>query len=116
METQDQRRDLGRGDTAVISEPVRTGARRTRNVVTTVLTERRVDLLRAIAAFVQAHRYAPSLRQLASPIDVKSHSNVHAHLVVLRREGFVTFDRDNKGHMVTRTLALTEKGREAVEL
>lgn len=86
-----------------------------RTVVVLTLSARRKQLLQAIAAFVQEHRYAPTLRQLMQRIGARSTSSINWNLYVLERHGFVTFDRDANGYMVTRSLALTDKGREVVE-
>lgn len=87
-----------------------------RTVFTPALTARRLDLLHAIAEFMSAHRYAPTLRQLRELTDTGSISTINWHLNVLEREAYVTFDRDERGSMVTRSLALTDKGREVIEL
>lgn len=100
----------------MMSDLVRLPTAPRRVVFTPALTARRLDLLRAIAAFVQEHRYAPTIRQLMELTAARSTSSVNWHLNVLERAAYVTFDRDHKGSMVTRSLALTDKGREVIEL
>lgn len=101
-----------------MSEPVPAAAlsvsARHRPVGVPVLTARRLDVLQAISAFDRAHHYAPTLRQLLALTGTRSLSTINHHLAVLRREGYVTFDRDANGYMLTRSLLLTDSGRAAV--
>lgn len=56
-------------------------------------TERQVQVLEAIQAFVDEHGYSPTLRELGAMLGIKSTNGVTEHLNSLVRKGCVAWDR-----------------------
>lgn len=54
------------------------------------LTSRKMAVLARIYKFTQEHGYTPTIREITEGLRMKSHSSVHAHLVGLERDGFVS--------------------------
>jgi len=77
--------------------------------MSTQITKRQKELLRAICEFQARHRYAPSQRDLLKPLAVTSPNTIVCILSVLLREGYV--ERDIR---VARSLRITEKGASAL--
>lgn len=53
------------------------------------LTPEREVVLRHLIRFQQEHSYSPSVRELASQLNLRSPSTVHNHLEHLERQGLV---------------------------
>jgi len=55
-------------------------------------TERQMCVLRAIYEFTQAHRYAPTMRELGRMVDIRSTNGVNDHLRALERRRCIRRD------------------------
>lgn len=69
------------------------------------LTERQIQVVEAIRAWVARYGYPPSTRDLASELGVTSTSVVHDHLVRLRRMGVIEWEPNR-----ARTLRVVANG------
>lgn len=75
----------------------------------TAITARQLDVLRVIARHIDAHGYAPSMRELASSLSVASLNGVNDHLRALERQGVITTARET-----ARGIRITAAGRAAL--
>lgn len=73
------------------------------------ITERQREVLALIHRSVRDRGYAPSLREIADELAIKSTNGVNDHLTALERKGLVR--RDFK---TSRALSLTEAGRTTI--
>jgi SOS-response transcriptional repressor LexA len=74
-----------------------------------VLTERQSDVLLFIAQHLEAKRYAPTTRDIASHFGWDSHTAAVCHLDALKTKHMVQWEPN-----VARSLHLTEAGAECV--
>lgn len=74
-----------------------------------MLTPRQLDVLRALADWIEQNRYPPSLRELAAVTDIASISNVSYHLNNLARAGMLVREPES-----ARTLYVTPQGYAAL--
>ena len=54
------------------------------------ITERQSDVLRFIVTFMRSHGMAPTLREIADGVDIKSTNGANDHLRALERKGFIS--------------------------
>ena len=53
------------------------------------LTKRQTDVLNFVKEFMVSHGYPPTVREIASAIDVSSPATVQAHLDALADKGYI---------------------------
>ncbi|QUH21630.1 helix-turn-helix domain-containing protein [Alkaliphilus sp. B6464] len=75
-----------------------------------MLTERQMEILKAIHQYMQANSISPTVRNIRDLVGVKSSSTVHGHLTALEHEGYIT-----KVEGSPRSIAVTKKGISALE-
>jgi repressor LexA len=68
------------------------------------LTDRQLDVLRAISAWREKHDYAPTIRELGDRLGIDSTNGVQDHLKALRRHELVEWVPRS-----ARTLRLTQR-------
>ncbi|WP_246579260.1 LexA family protein [Alkaliphilus flagellatus] len=54
-----------------------------------MLTERQMEILKAIHQYIQANSISPTVRSIADLVGLKSSSTVHGHLSNLEKEGIL---------------------------
>lgn len=94
--------------------PVENSKRRTKRKRTNTLTKKQSEVLKFIQTFVTQHDYAPSYREIAEGLKLKSPATVFEHMKSLSRKGFLKFDEG-----AARSAELTSKAGwfvKAVEL
>lgn len=72
----------------------------------------REKVLKAIAEYVEVHKYAPSVRELCDMTGYKSTSSVQTHLSKMLDEGLIETDH---GFNVPRALRISDTGRKRLE-
>lgn len=74
-------------------------------------TPKQLRALAAIDALTQPRGAGPSLRELAARLGIAAVSAAQYHVLVLEREGLVTFDlTPQQGRAAARTLRVTDRG------
>ena len=53
------------------------------------LTDRQNDILTAIKKFEAEYGYPPTVREIASMVNLSSPATIHAHLANLEKKGFI---------------------------
>lgn len=53
------------------------------------VTKRQKEVLEAISAFVEEHRYSPSFEELAATLGLASLATVHKHILALESKGYL---------------------------
>nr|WP_294490629.1 hypothetical protein [uncultured Anaerosporobacter sp.] len=56
---------------------------------------KRKEILEYIVTYIQQHSYAPSYREIAEAVGLRSMSSVQNHIEVLKRMGMLETDEDN---------------------
>lgn len=74
-------------------------------------TDRQSQVLRFIQRSIDTQGFAPSIREIATELGIRSTMGVRDHLVALERKGLLTHKA-----MSARTFVLTDAGRRAIGL
>lgn len=53
------------------------------------LTDRQTEVLDFITSYIEGFGFAPTLRELASGLNIKSHKNVISHIDALEKKGYI---------------------------
>ncbi len=59
----------------------------------TILPKKKQALLKFLKEYIQSHRYAPTLTEIAKVFNVSSLATVHEHLDFLEKSGFIRRDK-----------------------
>lgn len=59
----------------------------------TILPKKKQALLKFLKEYIQIHRYAPTLTEIAKEFNVSSLSTIHEHLDFLEKNGFIRRDK-----------------------
>ena len=59
----------------------------------TILPKKKQALLKFLNEYIQTHRYAPTLTEIAKEFNVSSLSTIHEHLDFLEKSGFIRRDK-----------------------
>ncbi|MBU5677798.1 winged helix-turn-helix transcriptional regulator [Alkaliphilus sp. MSJ-5] len=70
-----------------------------------MLTERQMEILKAIHQYIQANSISPTVRNIVDLVGLKSSSTVYRHLSNLEKEGYIT-----KIDTSLRSITITEVG------
>ena len=74
------------------------------------MTEKELEVLRAIDAFIKQNKYSPTVREIGRQVGLSSSSTVHSYFSKLQEKGYI-----EKQSALSRSLILTDEGRKAVE-
>ncbi|MED4914326.1 LexA family protein [Parageobacillus thermoglucosidasius] len=56
------------------------------------LKEKEKAILNVIIDYMKEHHYSPSMREIASMLDISSTSTVFRHMENLRKKGYITWE------------------------
>lgn len=65
---------------------------------------KRQDILRFIITYTQQHGYAPTYREIANSVGLRSLSSVQNHIEVLKRQGLIETDEDSSAARAIRVV------------
>ena len=75
-----------------------------------MLTEKQIDILKAIYLYIQANGISPTVRNICDLVGVRSSATGHSYINALESRGYIT-----RKKTIPRSIVITEKGLELIK-